>query len=65
MHVEQDDVRDHVLGALEGIAARRNLGDDGVSHRREKIDQQRSRVVIVFGDEQSDLLWSLCARHVT
>ena len=39
-----------VLRALEGFAAGRHLGDDGVAECAKQIDEQRSRVVVVLGD---------------
>jgi hypothetical protein len=54
VHVEQHDVGHDVLRALDGLAAGGHFGNDCMTELAQEIDEQRTRVVVIFRDEHSD-----------
>src|SRR5437763_3904760 len=55
MDVEEHNVGDDVARALERFAARGNFGHYRVSERRQQLDEQRSCVIVVLSDQDTDL----------
>ena len=51
MDVEQHDVRYDIFGAFERLASGRDLGDYRMPERTQKLDEQSTRIVIVFRNQ--------------
>ena len=54
MDVEEHDVGDQLVGALVCLAAGRHLGHDDVAQSVQQVNEQRTRVVVVFREKHAD-----------
>ena len=54
VHVEEHDIGQDVLRALERLATRGHFGHDSVAERAQKIGEQRACVVVVLGNQNAD-----------